>query len=282
MNSELNNSRPSETIVFYHLPKTAGTTLNAILRQNYGSKKIVSPGIDTHAFMADFSTWPQEKRREIWLLQGHFPYGIHELLPQPSRCFTILRDPIARTISYYYHALRDSEHYLHALIHKDKMSLKMLIESGAALMMNDGQTRLLSAVWGDAPVGGVTDEMLNTAVSNLNAMTLVGLTEQFDTTLLLLQHTFGWQNIYYTRQNVAANRAKAAPIDQETLATIIHYNQQDWRLYHAAQERFNEQIAAFGPLLRARLAAFQLKHKYHHFSWQYYWQKITSARRTSQ
>ena len=269
-----NNYNQKEAVVFYHLPKTAGTTLNAVLRQNYQGDQIVSPGIDTHAFVAEFAKWPEEKRRDIHLLQGHFPFGFHDLLPLPNRYFTILRNPIERTISYYFHAMRDSQHYLYELIHQDKMSLKTLIESGEALMMNDGQTRLLSAVWGDVPVGGITDEILDTAVSNLRTMAVVGLTEQFDATLLLLQRAFGWRNIYYTSKNVGIYHQKKAALDKETLAIVAKYNQQDMRLYHMAQKQFGMQIQGYGSLFRINLLAFQLKQKLHHFSFRFYLQKL--------
>ncbi|MCP4423780.1 MAG: sulfotransferase family protein [Chloroflexi bacterium] len=283
MKSKFNNAYGGkETVVFYHLPKTAGTTLNAILKQNYNHDEIVSHGIDTHAFVAAFAQWSEEQRKGIRLLTGHFPFGIHALLPQPSRCFTILRNPIERTISYYFHAMRDPQHYLHGLIHEGKMPLKALIESGEALMMNDGQTRLLSAVWGDAPAGSITDEILDTAVSNLQTMTVVGLTEQFDATTLLLQLAFGWRNIYHTRKNVGINWQKRDDLDKETLATIINYNQQDMRLYRAAQERMKAQMQKYSPLFAAKIVAFQIKQKTRHFSFQYYLQKLFSQKTLTQ
>lgn len=264
----------NETIVFYHLPKTAGTTLDTIIRQNYRNSEVVTQSIDTHAFLAEFKEWPLAKRQQIRLLHGHFPFGIHDLLPQPTRYFAILRDPIERTISYYYHAKRDPHHYLYELINKDKMSLKTLIESGSALMMNDGQTRLLSAVFGNAPVGGISDEMLATAVSNLQQMTVVGLTEQFDATLILLQQAFGWQNIYYTRSNIGTNRQAATEIDQDTLATITNYNQQDLHLYHKAQALFKAQTSKQKPIFFIKLGLFHLQHKRHHFSFRYHLRKM--------
>ena len=272
MNSVTNEK---ETIVFYHLPKTAGTTLNQIIHQNYPSEHIVSPGIDTHAFVADFQTWTDERKAKIRFLQGHLPFGVHQLLPQSTRCFTILRHPIARTISYYYHAKRNENHYLYRLINKKKMPLKALIESGEALMMNDGQTRLLSSVWGDVPVRGVTDEMVETAVSNLRQMTVVGLTEQFDATLLLLQHAFAWDNIYYTRRNVGSKRSDPKEFDNETIKVIVEHNRKDLHLYRVAQEIFKQQIQAFTAVMPLKVAHFRLRQKQHHFSFAYYLQKIS-------
>ncbi len=264
-----------ETIIFYHLPKTAGTTLNNVIHQNYSDEEIVSPGIDTHKFVADFKTWPNDKKASIRLLQGHLPFGFDQYLPKPSRCFTILRHPIARTISYYYHAKRDKSHYLHDLIVHEKMPLKELIESGEALMMNDGQTRLLSSVWGDAPVLGVTEEIVETAVFNLRKMAVVGLTEQFDATLLLLKHTFAWENIYYRRANVGSNRRDPKEFDNDTIKTIVDHNRKDLYLYQVAKKIFTQQVKAYTTVMPIRVPYFRMKQKAHHFSFAYYLQRLS-------
>lgn len=90
-----------EVIVFYPLPKSGGTTLNGILRRNYRPEEMVECGPDTHAFVAGMKTWPVERLAAIRLLQGHFLFGLHEMLPQPARTFTLLHDPVERVISYY-------------------------------------------------------------------------------------------------------------------------------------------------------------------------------------
>lgn len=43
-------------------------------------------------------------------------------------------------------------------------------------MMNNGQVRLLSGVWGDAPFDGVTPAMLDKAKRNLRSCAVVGVT----------------------------------------------------------------------------------------------------------
>lgn len=241
-----------EVIVFYHLPKSGGTTLNGILRRNYRPEEMVECGPDTHAFVAEIKTWPVERLAAIRLLQGHFPFGLHEILPRPARCFTLLRDPVERVISYYYHACRDQGHYLYDLIHTNNWSLPALLDSGVALMMNDGQVRLLSAVWGDAPFDGVDETMLARATDNLRACAVVGVTEQFDLTLLLLKQTFGWRHINYVRANIGVNRPPSATLGEDTIAAVRRHNQLDIRLYEEARRLLAQQTAGWSWRLRAR------------------------------
>lgn len=237
-------------VVFYHLPKTAGTTLNGVLRQNYKPDEMVECGADTYAFLAELETWPVERRARIRLLQGHFPYGVHELLPQPALTFTMLRDPVDRVVSYYAHARRDPHHYLYNLIHDNHWSLGELLDSGVALMMNDGQTRLLSAIWGEASFGEISDEMLALALNNLRSMSAVGLTEQFDASLRLFQYHFGWRDIRYVRVNVSAGPRRAGDLSPETCDKIRAYNRQDQALYEEAQRQFRQRTREAGLMLR--------------------------------
>lgn len=255
------NSAADTVTVFYHMPKSGGTSIGGILRRNYAPEAIVECGPDTHAFVAEMAAWPPERLAAIRLLQGHFPFGLHKLLPRPARCFTLLRDPVERVISYYYHARRDPGHYLYQLIHDNDWSLAALLESRLALMMNDGQVRLFSAVWGDAPFDGVDDGLLATAAENLRSCAVVGVTEQFDLTLLLLQRAFGWRDIGYTRDNVGHNRLPAAALSPETLAAVRRYNQRDLALYEIARELLARQARAAGPLLPLRLAALRRRQR---------------------
>jgi hypothetical protein len=40
-----------ETIIFYHMPKAAGTTLNRVLKQNYRPEEFVECWPDTNALL---------------------------------------------------------------------------------------------------------------------------------------------------------------------------------------------------------------------------------------
>ncbi len=78
--------------------------------------------------------------------------------------------------------------------------MKELLENGSPLMMNDGQVRLISGVFGAVPFGELNETHLEQAIANLRSFEVVGVTEKFDLTLLLLQQAFGWpveKSIFY-------------------------------------------------------------------------------------
>lgn len=250
-----------EVIVFYHLPKSAGTTLNRILRHNYRPDEMAESGPNMQEFLADLMSWPAERLAAIRFLQGHFPFGVHERLPQPARWFTILRDPVDRVLSQYYHIKRDPDYFLHHHIHEQDMSLPQFLDSGIPLLLNDGQVRLMSGVYSGANMGEVTEDMLATAIANLRSCAVVGLTEEFDLSLVLLQRAFGWRFIGYRPVNVGHNRPPPEAVSAETIAAIRRYNRLDAILYEEGRRLLAQQAASAGRSLGWRLMNLNLQKK---------------------
>ncbi len=242
-------------VIFLHIPKTAGSTLHQIIRRQYPASAIYHIG--SHADSEPtFRALPLARRSRIRLLMGHFEMGIDAYLPRPSTYFTMLRHPVARAVSYFAHVRRDPDHYCHHLVHHEQMTLSTFIQSGADVMMDNGQTRMLAGVLYAIPFGQLDATVLEQARQNLRArFAFAGLTEKFDQALLLMRHFFGWRNLYYTRRNVTAHTQKD-PLSAETLALIHQVNQLDAALYAFAADRLAQQVARLEPAFSQQLARF--------------------------
>jgi hypothetical protein len=237
------------TVIFLHIGKTAGTSLRKILHRQFKASEILrveTPWRNPERLRREetldyFATLPEGRRASARLIEGHVIFGIHELVPRPSTYISLLRNPVALTISQYHFVLRRPRHWLHERVVTEHMDLERYVRSGIALETDNSQIRALS---GDrtTPFGGCTPAMLEEAKRNLEAhFSVVGLTERFDETLIFLKRAFGWSNVHYVRANVSPRKD---PVPPETIRAIEEQNALDLELYRWATERFDAAIAA--------------------------------------
>jgi hypothetical protein len=243
------NSRKQRALIFLHIPKTAGTTLNCLLDKQYPSKyscKIHSPY--PHNFQDELNKISRVQKEEINFFKGHMAFGLHKILPQPSTYITMLRDPVERVISLYYFILRTPDHYLYNLVREHQMSLKECISSRISSELENGQTRLLSGNLELAKnqMGSFepsSPEWLEAAKKNLeNNFTAFGITERFDESLILFKRKLGWRLPLYVKHNVNKNRPMKETISPDVIRLIEKNNELDIELYNYAKDYFEEQI----------------------------------------
>ncbi|GAG93090.1 unnamed protein product [marine sediment metagenome] len=160
--------------------------------------------------------------------------------------------------------MRTPHHYLYDLVKREGMTLEDYVGSGVSLELSNGQTKSLAGVpWHDVPWEDVDlpPDMLQIAKENLrNRFVVVGLTEKFDESLLLMKQRFGWRDIFYTRQEVTAKRPPKSAIPPSTLRIIEEKNNQDMELYAFAKQLLEEQISNEGPSFERRVKLFRLLH----------------------
>lgn len=251
-------------IVFIHIPKSGGTTLNEIIERQYQPQEVCSlyPSSDS------LSPEEQEELRNALssksrLIRGHLPFGEHLLFDESVRYFTVLREPIERTISHYYYVRAQSQYAQSHYSVFRQMSLQACLENKVSIVLDNAQTRILSGVSGRLPFGALSRETLDQAKHNLaNYMDVVGLVERFDETLLLLQKTLGWRNVCYTQHNVNRIRPQKVQLSVETLQTITEVNQLDLELYQYARSLFERQILQQGLLFPMHVALFRLQNRF--------------------
>lgn len=82
-------------IIFIHIAKTAGRSVNDVLRQAYGANAVCDCGPSD---LPDLGAAPQHR-----VYSGHFSLPAARRAFGPGFHFTFLRDPIERLVSHYYH-----------------------------------------------------------------------------------------------------------------------------------------------------------------------------------
>ena len=232
-------------VIFLHIPKAAGSTLNRVIAQNYPPAAILKVGGKTDAALRDALT------SEVRLIAGHRRFGMHAQLSRPFTYITVLRDPVERVLSQYHFVKRLAEHPLHRAVASGELSLR-----DYGRQTPDSQTRYLA--------GSNTDDagLLEQAQANLvTHFAVAGLTERFDETVVLLQRALGWRVRPFTNSNVSAGRPKSAGHSREDLDAIRECNRLDLALYDFARERFERQIAEQGAGFRAAVAWLRLKNR---------------------
>jgi Galactose-3-O-sulfotransferase len=246
------SATPSQPlVVFQHLPKTAGSTLRGIIHRQYGSSRILP--LYASSFGEELAAIPPSQMDRLRAVMGHFYFGAHTFLSKPCTYITVLRDPVDRVISCYYFARRSPLDPLYDSVRR--MSLKEFAET----WVDNDQTRILAGKYG-APSSETCsyDELLNIAKENLaKYFAVVGITEEFDRSLILMKRILGWRNPFYMRRNVTRGRPRKGEISQETLYAIQANNELDLELYRYGKKLFQEQIGSQSPSFENELQRFR-------------------------
>jgi hypothetical protein len=229
--------RPNEQcLVFLHVPKTGGQTIESPLIRNFPeSERIHLDILDTRLDEA-MGGIPLETRSHARLVWGHLPYGVHLYMPQRCEYFMILREPIARVVSVYKYILRTRDHVLHDRVATEEIPFEEYLESG----IDEGQTRNAQTRQLSGKQFGVLDRTaLVDAKHNLEASLVVGLTECFEETFVLLRRTLGLRMPFYITKNVSP------PYDVSDRAVELarERNELDFELYRFARELFAAQLS---------------------------------------
>lgn len=258
-----NNSKKEQTIIYLHIPKTGGLTLYSVFDHIYPQDNIYTlfPTKGDKP-VKKLRQLPDEEKRHIKVLRGHFGFGRHDLLPQPCTYITMLRDPVERIISHYYYVLQIPEHELHKKVKGTGMGLAEYVRSGISRELNNGQTRAISGLKSDYDYGENPREKLMTAKENLKKyFSVVGLVEKYDESLILLKREFGWDWPVYTKNNVTKKKVARQKIPGSTIEIIKEYNRLDIDLYEYAVKLFAEKVRGRGDGFSEEVEQFKALNK---------------------
>ncbi len=244
-------------LVFLHVPKAAGSTMQEIVVRHYrGGKGFRFTGAPER--LRQFVEMPEPERASYDVMTGHVPFGIHRHIPGGCTYMTMLRDPVERIVSHYYFVLSQPGHYLHDRVATARMSLHEYVEQRVSIELDNDQTRyFLEPAGPDPRFMPITEELLRRGRENLEEhFPIVGLAERFDDSLVLMQCVFGWLDLSYRRKNVTRDRPALADIPARTIDLIREVNRFDVALYRFAAELFERRVAGHGPHFEEARRAF--------------------------
>jgi hypothetical protein len=262
----------SEILLFNHIKKTAGSTLRHLVYRVYGGRHVylvyAYPGFAVETYpehLPILSEALAPARPRIRAIVSHAGYGLHERLPQHHRYrqFTMLREPVQRTISIYHFAIQNGSYppettleqflgdteraynvqtaYLGGLIRRENLD-------GRPLRREDYDAALLAR-----------------AKDNLLAHDVFGLAERFDESLVLAAEVIGWpaRRLVYSRQNVGRTRRSRSPLTPGQVELVREHNRLDLALYAFAVDHFERLLTEEVPDLPKRLRALDRVNRLH-------------------
>ncbi|MCU0464534.1 MAG: sulfotransferase family protein, partial [Anaerolineae bacterium] len=241
--------QPNQQVVFIHITKTAGTTFKDILRLHFSSSRVCPWELLT-------DTPDQPEQYQLFL--GHYYYhAIRKFVREDTVFLSFLRDPIDRSVSNYYQLRKVFEETPEQAPNFPKELEEFVFNDEVSSNLVNVQTRMLGQPLHfngfHGPDGLLTRYQLeNLAVASgqrlpaeaaypvIDSLGFFGITEDFDTSMALLSHTFGWQPI----QTVESKNIGSYPQPpKHVIDKIIELNQEDLKLYDYAKRVFDERVA---------------------------------------
>lgn len=234
------------TLVFVHIPKTGGSTLNAVLDKQY--EKIFSiDGLRPKDSLEQFKSMDKKQRASYEVIRGHLTLQLIEYISNPI-LLTLLRDPVDQFISSFYYLKRATLNRNHGAV-KDMENIGDFIKFAIENDIDYTQTRHLSNSMLDQSGPKMEEEghrLLEMAKKKLARFDFVFHTKQFDESLMVLQKALEWRKMpLYIKLNQTLNRPKIGEIRTSEVEKIKYINRFDIQLFNYSKQKIKNQFSAY-------------------------------------
>ena len=221
-------------LLVVHVPRTGGSTLKFMLRTTFGQQRTL---LDAHWFRtesADLSGFA--------VVEGHLGAEFFTRTFGPdwvANGFTLLREPVARTVSQARHLRARPgplQHHLAETVRDPGTVFEQIP------MLRNLQTKQLSRTPLDAPV--VSLDALERAKATLDQLAF-GVTEAFDTSIALLMERLAIGIPKFDVANVSRGAHDDDLLSEEFRAAARAANDVDQQLHEYAAALFRTRITTF-------------------------------------
>ncbi len=249
-------------LAFVHIPKTAGTSFNAWLIDQYAPSnfKIGIWGGVVRTIDELLQLAPQEKAK-LRCIHGHMPHGADGVMPNPVQYCTVMRDPVERVISLFRHKERKQQIPRGMSLLDFAGSDEFEVENGMTKRIcgrHSLQGGSVVDLNGQRAPGPCQSSEADLALGRIRCGEyLVGIQEDFRRSLLLVANLMGLQApVGVGVQNHDPSRRPDWSAD--AIEVIRARNVHDFELYEAGKENLQSRCQARGPEFADQLEALTL------------------------
>lgn len=232
-------STQAKGVLFDHIPKCGGKTLNKYLESHYPSRKIYATGGANNAELLEkFANLTEEERNSYSLVRGHFVNGFIDLVRPEFVKVVVFRDPIERIMSHYYYAKSAPRHYLHSKIHDEELSLEDYATSNLSVELRNWYTTYFSGFSADEAEENPEESIEKAVDFVLKSYDVIGFLDNFE---LFIKKLREHANLKYEyddndRVNVTQGRPKAKEVPQAVVEKIRQVNHLDIVVYQKIKD----------------------------------------------
>jgi Sulfotransferase family len=233
----------ADRFFFMHLQKTGGTSLNLRLREVFRDTEIY-PAVEDRRkgeVVASFDIEGVQhafdiRGDDIRIVSGHFPLCVRDVVDLPFTTFTILREPVARTLSFLRNVKRQRRYSTVAL--EDLYARPNWLFG----LLTNHMVKMLSLVPSEMTHGARTfvevgDRHLERAKHRLvHDVDLFGLTEHYDVFWDEVARRYEWD----LGESLHVRATVSEPVSDEFRARIARDNRLDVELYSFARRVWEE------------------------------------------
>lgn len=227
---------------FVHVMKTGGTTFRQHVKASFAAAEayphaeLDGDAITAYTSVEQLVALPALRREVIRCYSGHFPFAATQMMGLDFVVLTILREPVARTVSYLKQCQRDLPRFA-------DVPLDAIYEDMSVFTPNiwNYQAKIFSFTAADRPTSHrdtleVDADRLAIAKQNLESVDVLGLADRQDEFLAELARRYGWQFGEVESQRVAPSTT----VSDSLLAQIAEDNAADLELWDFAVDLYEQ------------------------------------------
>lgn len=281
---------PPDILIFFHIPKTGGTTMEGPIERNFQGEVFFCRGGPTKSALlvrtpdeiaAIYRRLSPQRRRAVrFVIGNHLSLDVAKLFDRPSKFFTIVRNPVDRVISSFYYLRYEANQpasagWLPIYRFLRNMTLDQYLDSGIGLDPHNQQVRMLSGCSElDVPwntdgrpivVPPVDRRHLELAKRNIEEKFLIAAPlTQFASVVWYLKRLYGMplHGCFYDKRRENSTRPALRSVSGATIRRLTEWNELDMELYEWVEARFAALLAPLQPQFDRQVTRFAAINEY--------------------